>query len=224
MRVRAILGILAAAGLAAALPTHEAHSQVALGVRASTLGLGGEVSYRLNGRVGLRGGVNYFSLTVERTVEGVIYDVKPKLTNGTAIVDLYPLGGSFHFSAGALLNGNEGRLTAQLAGPITIGARTYTPPEVGSLIGTVDFNSLAPYLGLGFGGGGRVAFLFDLGVGITGTPKVDLVGQTSLTGAERAEFEANVAAELAQVRADVEDKSYLKFHPVLSLGLRIRLR
>src|SRR5688572_22043950 len=136
-------------------------------------------------------------------------------------VEVFPMGGAFHLSGGLLVNGNEGTLTARLNQNIDIGGTTYTPDEVGSLLGTVDFRSTAPYLGLGFAGRGRVALLFDLGVGFTGTPRVDLVGQTPLTGAAKAQFDANVAQELAEVRADIEDKSYLKLHPVVALGVKI---
>ena len=122
-----------------------------------------------------------------------------------------------------LLNRNEGRLVARLNQSIQIGGRTYTPAEVGSLIGTVSFQKSAPYVGIGFGGRGRFAVLFDLGVGATGTPRVDLVGVTPLTGAAKAEFDANVAQELANVRAEIAGKSYLKYHPVVSFGLRIGL-
>ena len=50
---------------------------------------------------------------------------------------------------------------------------------------------------------------------------LDLIGQTPLTGAAKAQFDANVAQELAQVRAEIDGKSYLKFHPVVSVGLKI---
>ncbi len=197
------------------------HAQFGLAARASTLGLGIEASYRINRNVGIRAAGNYLKFSRDATVQNVDYTATPRFENGTALLDLYPLGGSFHLSGGLLVNQNEGKLVARLNQNIEIGGRTYTPSEVGSLIGTVDFRKTAPYLGLGFAGKGKIAVVFDLGVGFTGTPRVDLVGETPLTGPEKAEFDANVAQELAQVRADIQDKSYLKFHPVVSLGLRI---
>jgi hypothetical protein len=104
---------------------------------------------------------------------------------------------------------------------VVIGNDTYTPSQVGSLTGVVDFKKTAPYLGIGFSGQGRVSLLFDLGVGFTGTPRVNLAGTTNLTGQAKTQFDADVASEQAQLRADIADKSYLKYHPVLSLGLRI---
>ena len=131
------------------------------------------------------------------------------------------VAGAFHVSGGLLINRNEGRMVARLNQNIEIGGTTYTPDQIGSLLGTVDFRKTAPYVGLGLAGRGKIAVLLDLGVGLTGTPRVNLVGQTPLTGSAKEQFDANVAAELAQVRAEIDGKSYLKFHPVVSVGLKI---
>lgn len=197
------------------------HAQFGIAARASTLGVGGEVSYRLNRMVGIRVGANYLKFSRDAAIENIDYHLTPRFASGTAILDLYPIGGALHLSGGLLINHNEGHMLARLNQNVQIGGRTYTPDEIGSLIGTVDFRKTAPYVGLGLAGRGNVAVLVDLGVGITGTPRVDLVGQTPLTGAAKAQFDADVAQELAQVRADLNGKSYLKFHPVLSLGLKI---
>jgi hypothetical protein len=196
-------------------------AQFGVAARASTLGIGVEASYRINRNLGVRAGGNYLQFSRDATIEDIDYTATPHFKNATLILDVFPMGGAFHLSGGLLFNGNEGTLTARLNQNIDIGGTTYTPDEVGSLLGTVDFRSTAPYLGLGFAGRGRVALLFDLGVGFTGTPRVDLIGQTPLTGAAKAQFDANVAQELAEVRADIEDRSYLKLHPVLSLGVKI---
>jgi hypothetical protein len=123
-------------------------------------------------------------------------------------------------SGGLLLNYNEGELVATLSDDIVIGGQSYTPQEVGSLTGIVTFNKTAPYLGIGFSGRSRIAFLFDLGVGYTGRPKVELLGETTLTGAAKDEFEARVEQERQEVDAELDRHKYLRFHPVVSLGLK----
>lgn len=197
------------------------HAQFGLAARASTLGLGAEASYRLNRVVGLRIGGNYLEFSRGATIKNIDYRVTPHFENGSATLDLFPLGGAFHISGGLLLNRNEGRMVARLNQNIEIGGTIYTPDQIGSLIGTVDFRKTAPYFGLGLAGRGKIAVLLDLGVGLTGTPRVGLVGQTPLTGSAKAQFDANVAEELAQVRAEIDGKSYLKFHPVVSVGFKI---
>jgi hypothetical protein len=87
----------------------------------------------------------------------------------------------------------------------------------------VTFDDIAPYVGLGFAGSGKVAFLFDIGVAFSGTPRATLVGNSTLTGAEKAAFDANIELEQMELQAEIDDREYLKYHPVISIGLRIRL-
>ncbi|HEV8598666.1 MAG TPA: hypothetical protein VGQ69_04845 [Gemmatimonadales bacterium] len=197
-----------------------ARAQVALAVRASTLGIGAELSFRAARNVSLRLGGNYLEFSRDATIEDIDYHVTPHFENGTAILDVHPFGGAFHLSGGLLLNYNEGELSATLADDIVIGGQTYTPQEVGSLRGSVAFNKTAPYLGIGFAGRSRIALLFDLGVGYTGRPKVDLLGQTTLTGAAKDEFNARVEQERQEIEAELNRREYLRFHPVVSLGLK----
>ena len=206
--------------LALLLP-NAAEAQIGLAARASTLGLGVELSYRMNRSVGLRIGGNYLQFSRDATIENIDYHVTPHFESGAATLDVYPFGGAFHISGGLLLNRNEGTMVARLNQNIEIGGTSYTPDQIGSLTGTVDFRKTAPYVGVGLAGQGRIALLLDVGVGMTGTPRVDLIGQTPLTGAAKAQFDANVAQELAQVRAEIDGKSYLKFHPVVSVGVKI---
>lgn len=201
--------------------TTAAEAQVALAGRASTLGIGAELSVRAGRNVGFRLGGNYLQFTRDESIDGINYHITPHFENGTAILDLHPFGGAFHLSGGVVLNYNEGELVATLAQNLEIGGQTYTPQEVGSLTGTVTFNRTAPYFGIGFAGRSRVALLLDLGVGITGKPRVELLGETNLTGAAKDEFDANVDQERTEVQAEIDKRKYLKYHPVLSLGIKI---
>jgi hypothetical protein len=210
-----------AASLAFVLATPIAlAAQGGIAARASTLGAGAEVSFRATRMIGVRIGGNYLEFSRDATIEDIAYHVTPHFESGTAILDLYPLGGSFHLSGGVLFNRNQGELVARLAHDVQIGNQTYTPEQVGSLTGTLTFKRSAPYVGLGFAGRSRIALLFDLGVGITGQPQMTLVGQTNLTGQEKAEFDANVAREQDRVQAEITKHKFLKFHPVVSLGLK----
>ncbi len=212
--------MLAGATLAVLAAAAPVQAQVGIGLRASTLGAGGELSVR-GKYLGLRVGGYYFTTNRNATIQGIDYALKPKLQNATAIVDLHPLGSAFHLSGGMLYNSNQGTVEAQLTGPITIGTTTYQPSDVGSLTGEVRYASkYAPYAGLGFSGRGRVSLLFDVGVVFSGYPKVALTGTTNLTGQAKAAFDQNVQQEIQNVQDDIESRSYLKYYPVVSLGLR----
>lgn len=193
-------------------------AQVGLAVRGSTLGVGAELSMRSGKHLGLRLGGNYFQFSRDITVESNRYTATPHFENGTAMVDLYPFGGALHLTGGVILNYNEGRLAAHL--PITLNGRDYTPSEVTELSASVTFKRAAPYAGIGLSGQGRVSVLLDLGVGFTATPIVALSGETTLTGAERDEFDARLAQEQENVQLEVNRHSWLKYHPVLSFGLK----
>ncbi|MHB1329591.1 MAG: hypothetical protein ACYC2K_15445 [Gemmatimonadales bacterium] len=216
-----IVGTLALGALLAVTPLS---AQTGLAVRAGTLGLGGELSFRATRSVSIRLGGNAFSLNRDVTVDDIDYEVEPKLKSATALIDLHPLGGSFRISGGVVWSDNQADVEARLNGPITIGTTTYTPDQVGSLTGGVAYDkSLAPYLGIGIGGGGKISLLFDAGIIFSGHPTVALSGTTTLTGPARDVFNQNVEQEVADFQAEIDDKSYLQFYPVVSLGLRIRL-
>jgi hypothetical protein len=211
-----------AAVLLAALAASPLVAQVGLAVRASTLGIGGELSYRPSRYLGLRAGGHYLTLSRSATIEGISYDFSPKFQSGMAIVDLHPFGGSFHLSGGVLWNSNEGTVQARLAGPITIGGQTYQPAEVGSLTGLFNYSSrYVPYAGLGFGGRGRVSLLVDLGVAFSGYPAVSLTGNTNLTGQAKSVFDQNVEQERSEIQSEIEGRSYLKYYPVVAFGIRV---
>jgi hypothetical protein len=201
-----------------------AGAQVGISVRASTLGAGGELSFRPNRYLGLRVGGNYLSFTRNATIEGIRYDLTPKLKSGSGIVDLHPSGGAFHLSGGLLWNDNRGDVVAELTGPITVGNASYTPAEIGTLTGRVSYGrKYAPYAGLGFGGRSRVSLLFDLGVVFSGYPEASLTSSSTLTGQAKVVFDQNVQQEIQEIQAEIEGKSYLKYHPVVSLGLRFTI-
>jgi len=221
MRRHLVRVVLALTPLLPAVGASSAHAQVGLAVRASTLGIGGELSFRAARNLGIRLGGNYLQFSRDATVEEIDYRITPHLENGTAILDFHPFGGSFHLSGGLLLNYNEGRMVATLNSNIEIGDSTYTPQQVGSLNGSVSFKKTAPYLGLGFAGRSRVAVLFDLGVGFTGRPVVELIGQTNLTGNAKSAFDSNVAKEQQEAQDEIDGHKVLRYHPVVSFGLKV---
>lgn len=209
---------LALAGLMAT----GASAQVGISIRAGTLGAGGELSIRPSRYLGFRLGGNYLTFKRTATIQGISYDVTPKFESGTAIMELHPFGGSFHLAGGMMWNRNEGTVSARLGGPITIGAQTYQPTDIGSLRGLIAYDKkYVPYAGLGFSGRSRVSLLLDLGLVFSGYPTVSLTGSTNLTGPAQAIFDQNVRQEVQNIQDDITSRSYLKYHPVVSVGLRV---
>jgi hypothetical protein len=193
-------------------------------VVASTFGFGGELSVRLSQSVGLRGGYYLFSMTHSSDIEQIRYHLRPRLRHGAVALDLHPFHGWLRLTAGAVLSGSRADGRAVLNQPVEIGGRTYQPEEVGALLARAEYRrAVMPYAALGVAGAGRVTPTFDVGVAFSGYPDVRLTVHSPLSGAERAELEANVAREEASLRQSIRERSWARFYPVVAIGLKVRL-
>lgn len=201
-----------------------AASPVAVGAKVSTLGVGADLSLQLVPSLNARLGIQGFSYDADNIdTDRVNYDADLKLFSGLATIDWYPFLGGFRLSAGLLANGNEidviGRPTA--GATFNINGTIFNAADVGSLTGNVDFNSVAPYLGIGWGNpfspGGNWSFNLDLGVAFQGSPNVTLTANGPL--ANDPVLRANLEAERRDLENEIEDFEY---YPVVSLGITYR--
>ncbi len=191
-------------------------AEFAAGVNVSTLGPGVSVTVGLSERVNARLGYGSISETDEVTESGVNYDMELELKGTSLLLDWHPFGGNFRLSAGIVRNGSQVTGDAVLAGPVTIGDITYTPAQVGGLDATIDFEDNAGYLGIGWGNAvaldAGLTLGADLGVMITGSPRVDLdqVGGTITIP------ESEVVKEEESLESDIEE---FEFYPIVRIGL-----
>ena len=212
--------LLSAALLLGIAPASQAGTgDLALGIKAGTLGIGGEVTVGLLPGLNARAGYNGFNYNGSATKDNIDYGYTLKLATVPLLLDLHPFPtSSFRLSGGIIVNNNKTDASGKPQGSYTIGGTTYTAAEVGSLTGKIEFNSTAPYLGIGWGNavakGSPIKISFDAGVMFQGTPKVSLTGNGSL--ASDPTFKANVAKEEATIR-DTTDN--LKYYPVVALGV-----
>jgi len=196
---------------------------ISLGVKVGTLGPGAEAAIALSDFLGIRFGANYLPLEYEGTFDDVDYDVDLTLRSVSALIDVHPFKGAFRISGGVVYNGNELESEATPTSPIEIGDVTYLTPatQVGTLKGEVDFDDIAPYLGLGwdtsFGKEGAFGFIADLGVMYQGSPEVELTANGTLAG--NPAFQAELAKEEKNIQDDLDD---FKFYPVISVGFSYR--
>ncbi|MEO8140552.1 MAG: hypothetical protein ABI742_12945 [Gemmatimonadota bacterium] len=197
-------------------------SDAAVALRLSTLGVGFEVGKLLTDHLSARVGINFGSLSrTGKQQTDITYDVHLKLKAFEALVDFYPSKrGVLHFTAGLLTNPvtitGDGQPSA--GGTFTINNHTYTSAQVGKLRATGKFPGASPYVGLGFGTpanrGGRVTFLFDLGVGI-GKPTLSL---TSTGAASDPTLQADLDVQRDKTQKDLDK---VPVYPVLSLGVAV---
>lgn len=191
-----------------------------VGVKIGTLGAGVEINYPLSSVLSISAGINKFSQSEDDSIDGIDYDIDLDLQTISLFVNYHPFSGSFRLTAGAMINGNELSMAAKPNATYEIDGNVYTAAEVGDLEATVDFNSLAPYVGIGYGSGtsSGLGFTFDLGVLMQGEPNVDLESTGGLLSNDPS-FQADLEAEEEAAEDDIDD---FTIYPVVAIGLSYR--
>jgi hypothetical protein len=193
---------------------------IALEIKGGSLGGGIEVNYAVNSLFTVGLGINRFSRSASETADDIDYDVDLNLRTVALLANYHPFEGTFRVTAGLMSNGNELVMKAEPQGTYEIGGTTYTAGEVGRLKATVDFKTIAPYLGVGWGKSASSGFgvTFDVGMLLQGAPNVDMKASGAL--ADAPAFAADLKQEARNAEEDLES---LTVYPVVSLGVNYRL-
>lgn len=217
---------IVAAGCVLAISAACAQAGVAVGVKAGTLGLGAEATIGLSDTANLRLGVNRASIDLSGVVERADkdqnvedVDITLELSTVAALLDWHCFESGFRLTGGAMLNNNEGNLTADVAKRVELGDASYI---VSSLDGTVSFGEVAPYFGIGYGNAvdksGRLSFALDFGVLLQGSPEVEMTATASNPSLQNA-LNADLEKESRKIEEDTEG---ITVYPVISLGFALR--
>ena len=193
----------------------DARSGVTLGPTIGTLGAGAEVGFRAGPYFGVRLDASFLSFDYNRTIDSIPYKFGVNLRSGGPVLDLYPLAGGFHLTAGARINGNGADVTAAPGSNVTINGNTFTPAQVGTLTGSLKYNRLAPYLGIGYSGRATrwLELGLDLGVLYQGKPSVSLAASGQFAN------NATLAADIAQEERTVENRlGFTTWYPVVTFA------
>ncbi len=193
-----------------------ADNDFGIGLKAGTLGLGLEASWKPLPYIDVRLGANAYDYEDNGTQAGIWYDA-------TLALDNYYLTGNFHFpispmrvTAGVYSNSNEFEMLNDDAADLNIGGVTYPGAGIGTLTSVTSFASTSPYLGIGFDFtlAGKVGLNLDFGVLWQGEPDVTLQADGLLAQ------DPGFLAALEDERLELEDEmSDFKAWPVLSLGV-----
>lgn len=208
-----------AAFVSLALQANAADTAVEVGM--STLGLGITGSYQVMDSMVLRGQYNHFTFGTDFEEDEIEYDADLELSSFGVLADWYMFDNSgFRLTAGAYYNGNalEGEGKPKAGNDFEIGGTLYT---LDRLDADVEFNSFAPYLGIGWTSGstGTAGFIFsaDLGVLYQGSGDVSL--KASGTGTLVPGFDDNLKEE--EQKLEDELKNY-KVYPVATISMGYR--
>lgn len=199
-----------------------AQAEIGATVKAGTLGLGLELTTDLTENLNLRAGFNNYTYSYSSVESDIDYNLDLDLRSISLLADWHVFSGNFRISAGMMSNSNElfgtGRPTG---GTYEIGNETYTAEQVGTLSMGMDFNSTAPYVGIGFGNAvgtnGRWRISTDVGVLFQGSPRARLSADGSFS--DEPEFQAELRREEASLQEDIDSFEY---YPVISIGLSYR--
>lgn len=192
----------------------------ALAAKAGFLGLGVEYTYQFSERVSFRAGVNGSEYGFDGVESGIRYDFDLIWDSLSFAVDFHPRKSPLRISAGLLSNDNGLEAISRPAGNVTVGGTTYTPDEVGTLRAGIEFDSTAPFVGLGWDWSRnkrRFGVSFDLGVVSQGEPRLSLVADGDLIGDPA--FQSDIAAERLELQDSLDDFDLL---PYATLGLVFR--
>lgn len=206
-------GVLAL--LMAASGTALADNNFGIGVKAGTLGIGIEATWRPLPYMDLRLGANAYDYDHTLSRAGIDYDASLTLKTYYATANFkFPLS-PFRMTAGVYSNGNEWNLASANTGTIRIGGVDFSAAEIGTVSSTTSFSNTAPYFGFGFDFTllNKVGLNLDFGVLWQDEPIVTMTSTGLL---------ANVPTFLAELETErqelADEMSSFKAWPVISLG------
>lgn len=218
---------------AAASKKSETPFTVGIGVKASTLGIGGEIAFPVTHRSNVRVGFNAFNYNHTFDKDNVTYKGSLDLRSAQATWDLFPVGG-FHLSPGVLLyDGNKISANANVPGgkSFTLNNVNYVSDPANPVSGTgkLDLNKVAPMLLLGFGNlvprsHRHFSATFEVGAAYQGPPRTTLnlsgnVCDPSGLNCRAISSDPTVLANIQSEQTKVnKSASPFRFYPVISFG------
>jgi hypothetical protein len=186
---------------------------MALTAKLGTLGLGVESTFGLTEHFNARLGLNKYDFDRSESISDINYDLNLEWQSISVLADWHPFGNAFRFTAGLMSNSNEVNGTSTGTN-IDIGSTTYSDIGVDAKL---DFDSTAPYLGVGWGNALMAdrgwGFNVDLGIMYQGSGNVTLtptgVGATLVSPSD-------IALEEQRFENDIKN---FKYYPVVSFGV-----
>ncbi|MBZ0183302.1 MAG: hypothetical protein K8F60_12670 [Melioribacteraceae bacterium] len=198
------------------LPQKNTAQDYAAALKINTLGISAEAMRSFGPNFNARLGIAFFSYSADGgggTGDDYKYSGALDLFSISALADYFPWERGFRVSAGFLINLNKATAEMTPTKTYIVGGDQYTPDKLGTMNATVDFNKIAPYIGIGFGnptaGDSGLGFTFDIGTVYQGAPSVDLEATGLISPSASPEQEALIEDNL----------NWFKWYPVVSFGL-----
>jgi hypothetical protein len=206
---------------------------VGIGVKASTLGIGGEVAFPVTHYSNVRFGFNAFNYNHTFVKDNVTYKGSLLLRSAQATWDLFLVGG-FHLSPGVLLyDGNKISANASVPGgtSFTLNNVNYVSDPANPVSGTgkLELNKVAPMLLLGIGNlvprsHRHFSATFEVGAAYQGAPRATLnfsgnVCDPSGLICRPISSDPTVLANIQKEQTKInKSASPFRFYPIMAFG------
>lgn len=215
--------------LAPAQPASALQEYIALGARLGTLGMGGDVVVGFDETFALRGGAGLYGFGLDLTGRFGLADNRTaelSLPSAMFTIGAEVSSGVLRAGAGLLVRAGDPvyEITYGDGASIDIGGGYYTQPEVRTLATTLVSGSIAPYALLGYGShlSRGLGLVVDAGAAfpLDARFEMDATGDPAVLGSAR--FRADIETERREAENDAG--GWLRFWPIISIGLRYGLR
>lgn len=202
----------------------QSQSEVGITGHFGTTGVGAHVTLPVSPSVDVRLGLGYLGYNYKGHTRDMNYELDLKANTYDALVDWYPMQGSaFRLTGGLSYNANQinARGKPSATGQYSIQGNQYNVSDVGTVSGKVEFNKVAPYLGIGWGRRLKDekgwSFSTDIGVLVQGSPKTSLSASgCTASSAVCNQLASDVARENAALSSEMRK---FKLYPVLRIGV-----
>ena len=202
--------------------------QLAVGAQVGVFGVGLNIKDKMSDTIGVRAGFDMFSISgMDMGDDKVDYDVDASIQNYSLLVDWHPWKGSFRTSAGLVLNNSkiDGVITPSKNLDFEIQGHKFEAKDVGSIDTLVDFDSIAPYIGIGgdtlFNKKQGFGFTYDLGIIFQGSAKIGYTPHftDSAPQAIKDDLTERLEVEKKSLQDDLDNYKIL---PYVSIGFNYK--
>ncbi len=219
----------------------DATGKSAISAEISTTGVGVDYIYGISPNLHLRASVNGGQLSYDfegddnngQEGDELQYEGDLNLFSIGGTADWYPTGGWFRLSAGLFFSDNNasGSATCESAsGSCEFGddGEEFNRQQLGTVEADVEFNPIAPYVGVGFGNPLKKqgwGFSGDIGLLIQGSADVELRSQGDCSAVPPFNIDCTAERDAAleeEEREIEEDVKALQAYPVINLALTYR--
>jgi hypothetical protein len=210
-------------------------SRLAIGIKVSTLGVGGQIAVPLTRGLNLRGGVDFFNFGASATVDGARYEGQIHLKNGQLNLDWFPFNGPIHISPGLVIFKSALSASINVAGgnSFSLGNNTFTSNPSDPINGSASIlfsHSVMPSLTIGIGnmisrGSKHWSAPLEIGAVYTGhyTAQMNLTGSACITlgcmSTTSTLLQQSIADEVSGLN---EPMKHYQLYPILTSGLSYR--